>query len=76
MIRKMTAAVVVAVLLAAPSLAFAAGPDKTKALTILQQIALHSCQAAKQVAEAWFGLNGWMCAVEAPPIAPGNDPKK
>ena len=64
MIRKMTAAVVVAVLLAAPSLAFAAGPDKTKALTILQQIALHSCQAAKQVAEAW-GL-GLSCG-EAPP---------
>ena len=63
MIRRMTAAVVL--MLAAPGMAVAAGPDKSKALTILEQIALHSCEAANRVAQAW-GLKGLPCAEEAP----------
>ena len=61
MIRRMTAAAVVAMMLAAPGMAYAAGPDdKNRIFEILQQISKHSCEAANQVAQAW-GLKGWPC---------------
>jgi hypothetical protein len=61
MIRRMTAAAVVAIMLAAPGMAFAAGPDDKETIwTILSTIAKHSCEGASHVAEAW-GLKGWPC---------------
>jgi hypothetical protein len=62
MIRRMTAAMVVAMMLAAPAMAYAAGPnDKNVIYEILTRIGTHSCEAANQVAQAW-GFKGWMCA--------------
>lgn len=61
MIRRMTAAMVVAMMLAAPGMAYAAGPnDKNLIYQILQQIAQHSCEAANHVAAAW-GFKAWPC---------------
>ena len=56
MIRRMMVAAVVAIMLAAPAMALAQGPnDPDRADTIVNQIAQHACEAAQRVASI-FGF--------------------
>jgi hypothetical protein len=56
MIQRMTAAMVMAIVLAAPAMASAQGPnDVERAKAIVNQIAQHSCEAARRVADL-FGV--------------------
>ena len=61
MIRRMTVAAVVAIMLAAPAMALAQGPnDQEQARRIVEQIAQHACEAAIRVASL-FGVMFGMC---------------